>query len=225
MPNWRIPLSLAAIGALTACGGEAQDTGASLTEDFAVIARDVIHDRDNIHPDDVAQWIIEGRKDFVLYDVRPQEAFDAGHIDGAESRPMTYLVEKRAIADVPRDRKVILYSNATDHAAQAAVMLRLAGVDAYSLLGGYNRWQERILNPDLEAETVADAEKRSVEERRAIACYFAGNYRGGEAMPAPEEEEKEEETASAPFVPETVPADEAPAEEEEPMGLIIGEGC
>jgi hypothetical protein len=219
MPNWRIPLALAAVTALSACGGDAPDRGATLNEDFAVIARDVIHDRDNIHPDDVAQWIIEGRKDFVLYDVRTQEAFDAGHIDGAESRPMTFLVEKRSIADIPRDRKVILYSNATDHAAQAAVMLRLAGVDAYSLLGGYNLWQERILNPDL--SKVADAEKHTVEKRRAIACYFAGNYRGGEAMPAPEEE-PEEETASAPFVPDTVPADEAP---EEPMGLVIGEGC
>lgn len=210
---------LAAVAALSACGSDGADSRATLNEDFAVIARDVIHDRDNIHPDDLAQWIIEGRKDFALYDVRPQEVFDAGHIDGAESRPLTYLVEARSIADMPRDRKVILYSNATDHAAQAAVMLRLAGVDAYSLLGGYNRWQERILNPDLSA--VADDEKRSVEERRAVACYFAGNYRGGSAMPAPEQAPAEE-PASAPFVPATVPADAAPAE---PMGLIVEEGC
>lgn len=213
--------AILAAGILTGCGEDSDDAAAyELAPDYALIARDIIHGNDQVSPDDLAQWVIEGRQDFVLLDVRSSEDFESGHIDTARSTPLTYLVEARTLDQLPDDRKLVLYSNATEHAAQAAVMLRLAGLNAYALEGGYNFWQQRVLNPDLAAQT--DAEVLEQEKRRAIACYFAGNYRGAgsaEAVPG--------DAAGPAFSPavepvEALPKPIAPAPA---PGLIIEEGC
>lgn len=211
-----IPLLMGAV-VLSGCGGRDTQPPVDLVDEFSYIARDLIHNKDQVSADDLADWIIQGRKDFLLVDVRSQDDFNNGHIDTAENMPLTYLVERRTLEQLPRDRLLVLYSNGTDHAGQAAVMLRLAGLKAYALGGGYNFWQQRILNPDL--NLVSEEQAAEVEKRRAIACYFAGNYRaaGGEQAAAP---------APAAYTPPLAPI--APAEPLPPQDegtLIIEEGC
>src|SRR4051794_7688911 len=47
------------------------------------------------------------RGDVVLVDVRPQEEFAAGHIDGARSIPLDELKDR--LAELPADRDVVAY--------------------------------------------------------------------------------------------------------------------
>src|SRR5438477_6103622 len=47
------------------------------------------------------------RGDAVLVDVRPAEEYEAGHIDGARSIPISELEQR--LADLPEDREVIAY--------------------------------------------------------------------------------------------------------------------
>jgi rhodanese-related sulfurtransferase len=104
-----------------------------------------LHRQNQIGVDTLADWILQGRRDFVLLDVRSQRAFAAGHIQSAQSMPLTYLVERQTMTRLPRDRMLVLYSNGNREAAQAVVMLRLAGLDAYALLEGYELWSRHEL--------------------------------------------------------------------------------
>ena len=196
---------------LTACGELAQEgQGAATFED---VARAIIHRQDQVGVDTLADWIIQGKQDFMLVDVRPQEAFAAGHIKTAQSMPLTYLVERETISRLPRDRKLILYSNGNREAAQALVMLRLAGFDTYALLGGYEFWTQHVLHPELPADA-GDDEILKFHKQQAIACYFSGNYKGGAALP--------DSAAPAGFTPALR---SAPPQRERKMVPQIKEGC
>ncbi len=161
---------------LAACGGGERD----VSESFQQVARTIVHGGDQVSVEALADWLIKDRQDFVLIDVRPLQAYEAGHIESAMSMPLTYLLEPDGLSQLPSDRLIVLYSNGIRKAAQAAVMLRLAGIEAATLLGGYNAWEQRVLYPELTASS--DDELLEARKRQAIACYFAGNYKGGAAQ-------------------------------------------
>jgi hypothetical protein len=112
---------------------------------------------------------------------------------------------------LPTDRKVIVYSNGSENAAKATVMLRLSGIDAHLLTGGYNAWHTRILNPDISAEEL-DGESLKVSEQRAYACYFVGERSGASQRSA----------SDKPFVP---PVFEELENESEDLPPPAEEGC
>ncbi len=120
----------------------------------------------------MADWIISRKQDYRLLDIRSKEEFDDGHIKHAEHIPLAKLLLPETLESLPQERKLVVYSNGSEQAAKASVMLRLAGFDAYLLLGGYNHWQERILNPDIPDEA-ADDETPQDALKRAVSCYFS----------------------------------------------------
>jgi len=140
---------------------------------FADVAQAAARHDDRVSVEDVAGWLIEGRGDFSLIDIRSAEDFESGNIGEAENIPITQLVAEDVLLSLPRDRMVIVYSNGSEHAAKAVVLLRLNGIDAHLMAGGYNAWHQRILNPDISAEEL-DGESLRVSEQRAYSCYFVG---------------------------------------------------
>ena len=131
--------------------------------------------------------------------------------------PLGQLMSDESLAAMPQGVKLVVYSNGVENAAKAMVMLKLAGYDSSLLLGGYNHWQQQVLNPDIPAQA-ADDETPEVARQRAISCYFTGAAAAApaEVAPAPIEAPTPVVPAFAP--PVTVPAGETP-------GLILDEGC
>lgn len=203
-------LWLAAGLLLNACGDDDRQDASATAGQVEQIARVVAQKEDRVAVDDLARWIIEGRQDFVLIDVRSADDFAAGHIDSAENIPLTELVSTQRKQVLPNDRKLVLYSQGSELAAQAAVLLRLSGYDANLLLGGYNFWGQHVLNPDIHP-TRADGEYPRVPEQQAIACYFVGGNAVAQA-PAP-----------VPRVPAFVPPVSQPAVAPPPSA--DDEGC
>ena len=126
---------------------------------------------DRVTIEQMADWIISNKQDFRLLDIRSEKEFDQGHIEAAENIPLASLTLPDTLQALPRERKLVVYSNGSEQAAKANIILRVAGFDAYLLLGGYNHWQEHILNPDIPAEA-ADGEMPEQALKRAISCYF-----------------------------------------------------
>jgi rhodanese-related sulfurtransferase len=205
-----LPLCLLAGLFVTACGDNdrmAHQQARSIEEVAQIVARQ----DDRVQAEELARWFIEGRKDFVLIDVRPAADYDKGHIESAQNLVVTELVTPEKLEALPKDRKVIVYSQGSELAGQAVVLLRLAGYDASLLLGGYNFWAQQVLNPEI-SPTLADGEFPRVPEQQAIACYFVGGDKTAQAPPAPRK----------PVVPAFVPPLTQPAA---PRPRPAHEGC
>jgi rhodanese-related sulfurtransferase len=155
-----------AAGLLAGCGGKTID----LTS-LESAAQAASKKEDRVTAEQMADWIISNKQDFRLLDIRSEKEFDKGHIEKAENIPLASLTLPETLNALPRERKLVVYSNGSEQAAKASVILRIAGFDAYLLLGGYNRWQEHVLNPDIPAEA-ADDELPEQALKRAISCYF-----------------------------------------------------
>jgi rhodanese-related sulfurtransferase/predicted transcriptional regulator len=84
------------------------------------------------------------RGDAVLIDVRPQEEFAAGHIDGARSIPLDEL--ERRLAELPADREIVAYCRGPfcAYAHEAVRQLRAAGRTARRLEEGWPEWRLEV---------------------------------------------------------------------------------
>jgi rhodanese-related sulfurtransferase len=77
----------------------------------------------------------------TVIDVRPTEEFEAGHIAGAISVPLSEL--KKRLRDLPKDREVVAYCRGPYcvMALDAVEILRKKGFRAYRLEHGVVEWQ------------------------------------------------------------------------------------
>lgn len=191
------------VASVSACGPSTDSTIS-----MSAIAQAAARQDDRASVDELATWLIEGRDDFRLIDVRTPGDFESGSIGDAENIPIAEIVSDKTLARLPTNRMLLVYSNGSENAAKATVMLRLSGFDAHLLTGGYNAWQEKILNPDISAEAL-DGESLDVAEQRAYACYFVGERSDAATF----------QPSSEPFVPpvfeETEEFEELPPPAEE----------
>ncbi len=174
--NERKPVCFA--GALLAIGlslaGCSEAPSPERAEIAAALARVVATEQDHVTTPQLADWIIQDRRDYELIDIRESAEFAVGHIDGARHIPLAELLSPATLAQLPAGRALVVYSNGTAHAAQAALLLRLVERDAYALLGGYNYWQAYLSDPH--SAGVAAMDPAAQARYRAVACYFAGDY-------------------------------------------------
>ncbi len=175
------------VASIAACG-PSDKADVSLVD----IARAAAQHDDRVSVEDLAHWLVEGRGDFRLIDVRVPDEFESGSIGDARNIPIAQLVSEDVLSSLPTDRLIVVYSNGSENAAKAAVLLRLSGFDAHLLTGGYNAWHQRILNPDISASAL-DGESLQVSEQRALSCYFVGERSDAEQL--------ERSDSGEPFVP------------------------
>ena len=178
----KVALLLLAAASVAACS-PSDESGVSLADIAQAAARQ--GDRESV--EDLAGWLIEGRGDFKLIDVRAPEDFESGSIGDAQNIPIAQIADPDILQSLPTDRMLLVYSNGSENAAKATVILRLEGFDAHLLAGGYNAWHQRILNPDISAEELG-GESLQVSKQRAYACYFVGERSGEGAARRPEPE-------------------------------------
>lgn len=160
-----LSLSVASVAACSPSGDS--------TPSMDAIAQAAARQDDRASVEELAAWLIEGRGDFKLIDVRSAKDYESGRIGDAENIPIAQIVSDDTLASLPTDRMLLVYSNGSENAAKAAVLLRLAGFDAHLLVGGYAAWHEKILNPDISADAL-DGESLRIAEQRAYSCYFIG---------------------------------------------------
>ena len=84
--------------------------------------------------------MIDNNEVFLL-DVRTQEEFDEGYIEGAILIP-DYELESR-LDEVPVDEKILVYCRSGRRSVTASNILIDAGyTDVYNMLGGINDWKD-----------------------------------------------------------------------------------
>jgi len=79
---------------------------------------------------------VQAERDFL--DVREDDEWQAGHIDGARHIPLGELSGR--IGDLPKDRPIIAVCRSGSRSAAAVRGLRQLGYDAENLDGGVTAW-------------------------------------------------------------------------------------
>jgi phage shock protein E len=83
---------------------------------------------------------LQGREDVVLIDVREPEEYQAGHIPGITLIPRGQVPSR--LAEIPKDKTVILTCRSGNRSSQVADLLRQQGYTAvHNMKGGLQAWQ------------------------------------------------------------------------------------
>lgn len=118
----------------------------------------------------LADWIIQGKSDFRIVDLRSEEAFAEYHIASAENIPVAGLAQ----ASLPHNEKVILYAEEGARAAQAWMLLKAKGhKGVYILRGGLEAWKDSVLFPRIPANPTP-AQVVEFARSREVSRFFGG---------------------------------------------------
>lgn len=177
--------------------------GRKVTVHEKELATAVAREEDHVTPSELAAWIVEGRKDYRLIDIRDEKAYREYHIPTAESVPLAVLPDQA----FGRTEKIVIYSDGGIHAAQAWMLMKGKGHTAvYTLLLGIDAWKEEVLFPVKPANATPEQAAR-FERAAHLARFFGGQARvaapGGEgqAPAAVPMELPKVETAAPPPMP------------------------
>jgi rhodanese-related sulfurtransferase len=128
---------------------------------------------DHVTARELAGWIVEGRSDYRLLDLRSPEEYAKYHIPGAEN------VQAKDLRDYPLlpSEKIVVYSEGGIHGAQGWMLLKALGYPSvYAVLLGLDAWTDEVLYP---APPPGDdpRAKAEFEKAAAMASFFGGKAR------------------------------------------------
>ena len=149
--------------------------GNVVTLDLRDLATVIDEEHDHVTPGELAGWIVAGRSDFRLIDLRGETQYGQYHIPTAENVALSVLPD----SSIQPTEKVVLYSEGGVHASQAWMLMRAKGLKSvYTLKGGLDQWKDDVLFPTL-ADDATPQEKARFERSAALARFFGGSPRTG----------------------------------------------
>lgn len=169
--NQKLALGALALGAVALFAEPHSGHAVSVApKDLAVIVQREV---DHVTARELADWIVAGRADHRVIDLRSAEEYAAYHIPGAEHVPVAALPDR----SFGPTEKVVLYSDGGTHAAQAWFLMRARGArNTYILLGGLGSWRDEVLFPVLPAASSPLQQQRN-EQLAHVARHFGGQPR------------------------------------------------
>jgi rhodanese-related sulfurtransferase len=177
--NKKLALFVFVLGFLALFAGSPYK-GTELKVDAAELAMIVQKEVDHVASEELAGWIVQGKADYRLIDLRNEKDFGEYHIPTAENVTLTSLKE----AQLGRNEKIVLYSDGGIHSAQAWFLLKAEGYKGvYILRGGLEEWKDNILFPRL-ADNASSAEVAAFEKTKFLSKFFGGNPQVGGAAEA-----------------------------------------
>ena len=178
--NQKLALGALVLGALALFARPHR--GNVVTVDVKELASVIDKEGDHVTAGELAGWIVAGRTDYRLIDLRSEKEYAEYHIPTAENVTLAALPDSSLLPN----EKIVLYSEGGIHASQAWMLLRAKGLkSAYTLKGGLDQWKDDVLFPAL-AENATPQERARFERSAALARFFGGSPRtaGAEAVAA-----------------------------------------
>lgn len=77
---------------------------------------------------------------YLIVDVRETAAFAAGHIQGSVNIPYKMTADPNQIANLPKDKKIVVVCYSGHTASQTAALWNLLGYDAIPMVNGMGGW-------------------------------------------------------------------------------------
>ena len=164
-----VMLSIGMVILLVSLGGEPE----------VELSFDMTNEANRVSSEQLAGWIIEGRRDFAIVDMRDAEQFAAGHIQGAvncgschESRDEGEAAQEGE-KFVDLSKKLVFYTE-TDKEAVSLPRILHDNPRMFRLMGGYASWQKEVLGA-VSFDGVRSEEELALRKKRdAVRAYFSG---------------------------------------------------
>ncbi len=173
--NQKLGLAALVLGALATFARVGP--GQTITLNAKELLTAVDRREDHVAPSELAAWIIEGRTDYRLVDIRDPTAYGEYHIPTAENVPLATLLD----GSLGRTDKIVLYGQGGIHAAQAWTALKGRGyTHAYTLLEGLDAWKDEVLFPVMPQNPSPEDQAR-FEKAAQVAKFFGGQPRAAAA--------------------------------------------
>jgi hypothetical protein len=177
--NQKLGVLALALGAF-ACFADVAP-GPSVTVNAKELLTSVERKEDHVTAPELAAWIVEGRADYRLVDIRDAKAFAEYHIPSAENVPLATVLD----GALGRTDKIVLYGDGGIHAAQAWMVLEGRGFTrSYTLVAGLDAWKDEVLFPVMQQN--ASPEQRAGFERSVQVAKFFGGQPRAAAVPGAE---------------------------------------
>ncbi len=177
--NRKLGLFILLLGLLAVFAGNPY-AGHSVNLDVRELAMIVEKEVDHVGPSELADWIIQGRSDYRVIDLRSATEFARYRIPVAENVPLSRLRDY----GLGRNERIVLYSEGGIHSAQAWFLLKAEGYKAvYILRGGLDEWIDQVLYPALPANADA-AQTAAFERMREVSRFFGGTPRAAGQAPS-----------------------------------------
>lgn len=168
-PNRRLALVALVLGLLAVFGPNPY-RGAAASVNTKEAAIQMATGADQVGVTTLADWIIQGRADFRVVDLRAATAYAEYHIPPAENIPVAGLAE----SSLSRNEKIVLYAEDGARAAQAWMLLKARGYrGAYILRGGLEAWKDSVLFPRI-PQNATPAQTVEFAKMREVSKYFGG---------------------------------------------------
>ena len=197
--NQKLGALALALGALAVFANVAP--GHTVTVNAKELLTGVARAEDHVTPAELAAWIIEGRSDYRLVDIRDEKAFADYHIPTAENVPLATVAD----GALSRTEKIVLYGDGGIHAAQAWMVLKGRGFTrAYTLLEGLDAWKDDVLFPVM-PQSPTPEQQAQFERSAQVAKFFGGQPRAA-AAPGSEPVALPTQAAMPQVAPPTLPS-------------------
>lgn len=135
------------------------------------IALSTVGNSDKVLVTDLADWIIKGKSDFEIVDLRTEEKYNEYTIPGSLCIPLPQIPS----SELFRNQKIVLFSDDDVASSQAWFILKSKNYKGvYILDGGLEAWKEKVLFP--KAPVNGNKEELSnFEKMKEVAKYFGGS--------------------------------------------------
>lgn len=168
--KYKLALIAILLGVVALFAGDPYD-GNSVKVNVKDIALSTVKNSDKINPVDLADWIIQGKADYILVDLRTPDKYSDYTLPESENIPLVELPN----SDLLRNQKIILFSDDEVAAAQGWFILKAKKYNSvYILEGGLNGWKDKVVFPRIPANPTKD-QLAEMEKKRMIAQYFGGD--------------------------------------------------
>jgi rhodanese-related sulfurtransferase len=134
------------------------------------IAERCFSDPDGLAPIDRDNLVVRARRgEVVIIDVRPKDEYDAAHLPGARSMPITELALH--LSSLPKTKEIVAYCRGPYcvYAIDAVAILRKSGYRAVRFEDGVHEWREAGLTLETESGARSGARKSKRPEKKAAA--------------------------------------------------------
>lgn len=92
-----------------------------------------------LEPEALKALVENPKEDIWIIDVRPESAYNKGHIPGAKSYPSSIIVDK--LSEIPKEKNLIFYCETGGRAQAVIKKLEEKGYSRMMNFGGYTRWK------------------------------------------------------------------------------------